>query len=103
MTDKIKQFDTWFTGAKSGDKYTYFTGNLAQSVCLADGLPLKQLRDHVMNKCCKWNLSTLPKKSSTNKILFKSQIRLIQKAKKKYWGKKVKDVLRDSDYIAVKL
>ena len=64
-------------------------------VGILDGLPLKQLRDHVMNKCCKWNLSTLPKKSSTNKILFKSQIRLIQKAKKKYWGKKVKDVLRD--------
>ena len=103
MDDRIEQFDTWFVNAKSGDKYTYFTGNLAYSTCLADGLPLKQLRNHILNKCCKWDLSTLPKKASTNKILFKPQIRLVQKAKKKYWGKRVKDVLRDSDYIAVRL
>ena len=56
-----------------------------------------------MNKCCKWDLSLLPKKSSTNKILFKPQIRLVQKAQKKFWGKKDKDILRDSDYMAVKL
>ena len=56
-----------------------------------------------MNKCCKWDLSPLPKKSSTNKILFKPQIRLVQKAQKKYWDKKDKDILRNSDYIAVRL
>ena len=28
MTEKIKQFDTWFANAKSGDTYKYFTGNL---------------------------------------------------------------------------
>ena len=103
MTEKIKQFDTWFANAKSGDKYTYFTGNLAYSACRIDGLPLRQLRDHIMNKCCKWDLSLLPKKSSTNKILFKPQIRLVQKAQKKYWDKKDKDILRNSDYIAVRL
>ena len=103
MTEKIKQFDTWFVNAKSGDKYTYFTGNLAYSTCLADGLPLRQLRDHIMNKCCEWDLSLLPKKYSTNKILFKPQIRLVQKAQKKYWDKKDKDILRNSDYIAVRL
>ncbi len=103
MTEKIRQFDTWLSTAKSGDKYTYFTGNLAYSTCLADGLSLRQLRDHIMDKCCKWDLNTLPKKTSTNKILFKPQIRLVQKAKKKYWGEKNKDVLRDSDYIAVRL
>ena len=103
MTEKIKQFDTWFTNAKSGDKYTYFTGNLAYSACRIDGLSLRQLRDHIMNKCCEWELDDLPKKSSTNKILFKPQIRLVQKAQKKYWDKKDKDILRNSDYIAVRL
>jgi hypothetical protein len=52
MTEKIKQFDTWFVNAKSGDKYTYFTGNLARASCLIDGYPLKQLKEHIMNKCC---------------------------------------------------
>ena len=103
MTEKIEQFNTWLSTAKSGDKYTYFTGNLSYAVGLADGYPLKQLRNHVMNKCCKWDLSLLPKKSSTNKILFKPEIRLVQKAQKKYWDKRDKDILRNSDYMAIKL
>jgi len=104
MADKIKQFDTWFVNAKSGDKYTYFTGNLARSVCLADGLPLKQLRDHVLNKCCKWDLDPSPKKATDNKIQFKPEIRLVQKGHKMFWDiKKQNEAFRDLDYIAVKL
>ena len=102
MTDKIKQFDTWFVNAKSGDKYTYFTGTLARSVCLADGLPLKQLRDHVLNKSCKWDLDTSPKKATDNKIQFKPEIRLVQKGHKMFWDKKKQnEAFRDLDYIAI--
>ena len=43
MDDRIKQFNTWFAGAKSGDKYTYFTGNLAYSIKRADGFDLRKL------------------------------------------------------------
>ena len=103
MTEEIKQFNTWFSTAQSGDKYIYFTGNLAYAACLADGYPLKQLKKHIMDKCCKWDLETLSKKSTDNKILFKPEIRLVQKAHQKYWDKKEKDVLNGSDYIAVKL
>jgi hypothetical protein len=104
MTEKIKQFDTWFVNAKSGDTYTYFTGNLARSACLADGLPLKQLRDHIMNKCCEWNLDPAPKKATDNKIQFKPEIRLVQKGHKIFWDKKKQnEAFRDLDYIAVKL
>ena len=103
MTEQIKQFDTWFNSAKPGDKFTYFTGNLAHAAGLIDGYPLRQLRKHIMDKCCKWDLNPLPKKTTDNKIIFGSSIRLVQKAKKKYWGEKNKDVLRDSDYIAVRL
>ena len=99
MTEEIKQFDTWLSTAKSGDKYTYFTGNLAYSIGLADGYPLKQLRKHVMDKCCEWDLDDL----SPGKILFKPEIRLVQKAQKKYWNEKEKNVLNDSDYMAIKL
>ena len=102
-TEKIKQFDAWFNTAQSGDKYTYFTGNLAHATCLADGYPLKRLKKHVMDKCCRWDLETLSKKSTDNRILFKSEIRLIQKGRKKYWDEKTKDVLNGSEYIAVKL
>ena len=103
MTEKIEQFNTWFNSAKSGDKYTYFTGNLACEAERIDGYPLRQLRKHIMDKCCKWDLETLSKKSTDNKILFKPEIRLVQKAHQKYWDKKEKDVLNGSDYIAVKL
>ena len=103
MTKEITQFDTWLSTAQSGDKYTYFTGNLAYATCLANGYPVKQLRDHVMNKCAKWDLETLSKKSTDNRIHFKSEIRLVQKARKKYWDKKEKDILNGSEYIAVKL
>ena len=103
MTKEIKQFDTWFSTAKKGDKYTYFTGNLAVAAGLIDGYPVRQLRDHIMNKCCKWDLNPLPKKTTDNKILFKSSIRLVQKAHPKHWDKKEKDILTGADYIAVKL
>jgi len=103
MTEKIEQFNTWLSTAKSGDKYTYFTGNLAYAIGLADGYPLKQLSKHIMDKCCKWDLETLSKKLTDNRILFKPEIRLVQKAQKKYWDKKDKDILRNSDYMAIKL
>jgi hypothetical protein len=103
MTEEIRQFDTWLSAAETGDKYIYFTGNLAHATCLADGYPLKQLSKHIMNKCCQWDLDDLPKKSTDNKILFKPEIRLVQKARKKYWDKKEKDILNGSDYMAVKL
>ena len=99
MTEAIKQFDTWLSTAKSGDKYTYFEGNLAYSIGLADGYPLKQLRKHVMDKSCEWDLDDL----SAGKILLKPEIRLVQKAQKKYWNEKEKNVLNDSDYMAIKL
>ena len=103
MTEKIEQFNTWLRTAKSGDKYTYFTGNLAYAIGLADGYPLKQLSKYIMDKCCKWDLETLSKKSTDNRILFKPEIRLVQKAHTKYWDKKEKDVLNGSDYMVVKL
>jgi hypothetical protein len=103
MTEKIEQFDTWFSEAKPGDEYTYFTGNLSHAAGLIDGYPLRQLRKHIMDKCCKWDLNPLPKKQTDNKIIFKSSIRLVQKSHPKYWDKKQKDILNGADYIAVKL
>ena len=103
MTEEIEQFNTWFSTAQSGDKYIYFTGNLAYAACLADGYPLKQLKNHLMDKCCEWNLDSSPKKATDNKIQFKPDIRLVQKAQKKYWNEKEKNVLNDSDYMAIKL
>jgi len=103
MTEKIEQFNTWFSAAKAGDEYTYFTGNLAHAAGLIDGYPLRQLRKHIMDKCCKWDLDPLPKKKTDNKIIFKSSIRLVQKSHPKYWDKKQKDILNGADYIAVKL
>ena len=103
MTEKIEQFDTWFSAAKPGDEYTYITGNLAHDAGLIDGYPLRQLRTYIMDKCCKWDLNPLPKKKTDNKIIFKSSIRLVQKSHPKYWDKKQKDILNGADYIAVKL
>ena len=104
MTDKIKQFDTWFVNAKSGDKYTYFTGNLAYSIGRADGFELKKLKKHIMDKCCEWNLDPAPKKATDNKIQFKPEIRLVQKGHKILWDKKKQnEAFRDLDYIAVRL
>ena len=104
MTEEIRQFDTWLDSAKSGDKYTYFTGNLAYSANRIDGYPLKQLSKHVMDKCCEWNLDPLPKKDTDNKVQFKSEIRLVQKGHKMRWDKKKQnEAFRDLDYMAVKL
>ena len=104
MTEEIRQFDTWLSSAKSGDKYTYFTGNLAHAIGLADGYPLKLLGKHIMDKCCEWNLDPLPKRYTDNKVQFKSEIRLVQKGHKIFWDKKKQnEAFRDLDYIAVKL
>jgi len=104
MTEKIKQFDTWFANAKPGDTYKYFTGNLAYSIGRADGFDLKQLKKHVMNKCCEWNLDEKPTKATDNKIQFKPEIRLVQKGHKMFWDKKKQnEAFRDLDYMAVKL
>ena len=103
MTEKIKQFDTWLSTAESGDKYTYFTGNLAYESGRIDGYPLRQLKKHIMDKCCKWDLDISSKKPTNGKILFKPEIRLVQKAQKKYWDEKEKNILNDSDYMAIKL
>ena len=103
MTEEIQQFDTWLSTAKAGDKYTYFTGNLAHASTVIGGYKIKQLRDHVMNTCCEWNLDPAPVKATDNKIQFKSEIRLIQRSLKKYWDKKTRDVLNGAEYIAVKI
>jgi len=104
MTDKIKQFDTWFVNAKAGDTYKYFTGNLAYSIGRADGFGLKKLKKHIMDKCCEWNLDPAPKKATDNKIQFKPNIRLVQKGHKMIWDKKRQnEAFRDLDYIAVRL
>ena len=104
MTEKIKQFDTWFANAKSGDTYKYFTGNLAYSIGRADGFELKKLKKYIMDKCCEWNLEDKPMKDTDNKIQFKSKIRLVQKGQKIIWDKKKEnEAFRDSDYIAIKL
>ena len=100
MTEEIKQFDTWLNKAQPGDRYTYFIGNLAHSAGLIDGYPLRQLREHIMNICCKWNLD---QSSIDNRIKFKPFIRLVQKAQKKYWDERTKDVLHSCDYMAVKI
>jgi len=103
MTEEIEQFDTWLSTAQLGDKYTYFTGNIAHASVILGGDKIKKLRDHVMNTCCDWNLDPLPTKATDNKILFKSKIRLVQKRLKRYWDKKEKDVLNETAYIAVKI
>ena len=104
MTEKIEQFNTWLSTAKSGDKYTYFTGNLAYAIGLADGYPLKQLSKHIMDKCCEWNLKDVAKKATDNRIQFKPEIRLVQKGHKMFWDKKKQnEAFRDLDYIAVRL
>ena len=104
MTEKIKQFDTWFANAKSGDTYKYFTGNLAYSIGRADGFELKKLKKYIMDKCCEWNLEDKPKKATDNKIQFKPNIRLVQKGHKMIWDKKRQnEAFRDLDYIAIRL
>ena len=104
MTEEIRQFDTWLSTAETGDKYIYFTGNLAYAAGRIDGYPLRQLSKHIMDKCCEWDLNDLPQKSTDNKILFKPEIRLVQKGHKIFWDKKKQnEAFRDLDYIAVKL
>ena len=97
---KLTDFNNWVDNAKSGDKYIYHTGLLAKDK--RTDLELRDLADLVLDKCCDWTLSVLPKKVLNNNIQLKNNIRLFQKAQK-YWNIHAEEVLFKTDYIAVKL
>jgi hypothetical protein len=99
MDERIKRFDDWFITAKPGDKYIYHTGSLAFEKGKADGFELKKLSEHVLNKCCRWDLSIKPDKKLDNCIKFKSDLRLFQKSTPYKQGKKI---FTSSKYIAMK-
>ncbi len=98
--ERIKKFDDWFITAEPGDKYIYHTGSLAFDKSCADGFKLKELSKHVLNKCCKWDLSMRATKKINNCIKFNPELRLFQK--KEYY-KKGHETLTNSKYIAVKI
>ena len=98
--ERIKKFDDWFITAKPGDKYIYHTGSLAFDKNRADGFELRDLSKHVLNKCCKWDLSIKPNKKLDNRIKFKPDLRLFQKSE---YYKKRHETLTNSKYIAVKI
>ena len=77
---KLTDFNNWVDSAKSGDKYIYHTGSLARDRITS--LELRDLASLVLNKCCNWTLSVLPKKRLNNNIQLKNSIRLFQKAQK---------------------
>ena len=97
---KLTDFNNWVDSAKSGDKYIYHTGSLARDRITS--LELRDLASLVLNKCCNWTLSVLPKKRLNNNIQLKNSIRLFQKAQK-YWNIHVEEILFKTDYIAIKL
>ena len=97
---KLTDFNNWVDSAKSGDKYIYHTGSLARDRITS--LELRDLASLVLNKCCNWTLSVLPKKRLNNNIQFKNSIRLFQKAQK-YWNIHAEEILFKTDYIAIKL
>jgi len=97
---KLTDFNNWVDSAKSGDKYIYHTGSLA--IDRITSLELRDLASLVLNKCCNWTLSVLPKKRLNNNIQLKNSIRLFQKAQK-YWNIHAEEVLFKTDYIAIKL
>ena len=100
VNEKIKKFDDWFITAKPGDKYIYHTGSLALDKNRADGFKLKELSKHVLNKCCKWDLSMKAIKKLDNRVKFKPNLRLFQKSEKYKEGS---ETLTKSKYIAVKI
>ena len=97
---KLTDFSNWVNNAKKGNKYIYHTGYLANDK-ITD-LELTDLADLVLNKCCNWTLSVLPKKRLNNNIQLKNDIRLFQKAHK-YWDIHEEKISFKTDYIAVKI
>ena len=100
MNERIKRFDDWFITAKPGDKYIYHTGSLAVEKNRVDGFELRKLSEHVLNKCCKWDLSIKACKELDDRIKFKSSLRLFQKSTPYKQGSKT---FTNSKYIAVKI
>ena len=100
MEERIKKFDDWFITAKPGDKYIYHTGSMAFQKGRADGFELRKLSEHVLNKCCKWDLSIKPNKKRDNRIKFKPDLRLFQKSTPYKLGS---ETFTNSKYIAVKI
>ena len=98
--ERIKKFDDWFITAKPGDKYIYHTGSLAVEIGCADGFELRELSKHVLDKCCKWDLSMKAIKKLDNRIKFKPDLRLFQKSEKYKQGN---ETFTNSKYIAVKI
>ena len=98
--ERIKRFDDWFITAKPGDKYIYHTGSLAYDKNCADGFELRELSKHVLDKCCKWDLSMKAIKKLDSRVKFKSNLRLFQKSE---YYKKGSETLTNSKYIAVKI
>ena len=97
---RIKRFDDWFITAKPGDKYIYHTGSLALDKNRADGYELRELSKHVLDKCCKWDLSMKAIKKLDNRVKFKPDLRLFQKSEKYKEGS---ETFTKSKYIAVKI
>ena len=100
MNERIKRFDDWFITAKPGDKYIYHTGSLAVEKNRADGFELRKLSEHVLNKCCKWDLSIKAGKELDDHIKFKPGLRLFQKSTPYKQGS---EIYTYSKYIAVKI
>ncbi len=98
--ERIKRFDDWFITAKPGDKYIYHTGSLAFDKNRADGYELRELSKHVLDKCCKWDLSMKAIKKLDNRVKFKPNLRLFQKSEKYKEGD---ETFTKSKYIAVKI
>ena len=66
----------------------------------ADGFELRKLSEHVLGKCCKWDLSIKPNKKLDNRIKFKPGLRLFQKSTPYKQGN---ETYTSSKYIAVKI
>ena len=98
--ERVKRFDDWFITAKPGDKYIYHTGSLAYDKNCADGFELRELSKHVLDKCCKWDLSMKAIKKLDNRVKFKPDLRLFQKREKYKEGS---ETFTKSKYIAVKI
>ena len=100
INERIKRFDDWFITAKPGDKYIYHTGSLALDKNRADGYELRELSKHVLDKCCKWDLSMKAIKKLDNRVKFKPDLRLFQKSEN---NKERRETITKRKYIAVKI
>tara|TARA_R100000687_G_C6339282_1_gene113465 strand:- start:193 stop:582 length:390 start_codon:yes stop_codon:yes gene_type:complete len=111
MNEKIEQFNKWYLKAQPNDKYTYHTGNLGYDKNNATGYDLRQLATHILNICCKWDLSLKATKpqSKEPRFKFKNNIRLFQKVVEKFTAKKemvtqtTYDSLKKADYVENKI